>query len=269
MAGRRKYLIVVIILFLMAEGLLALGYRFVNSSVLIYMYHSVSEEPISIDSGYDEPELSVKPSEFEKQLEFFSKRGLKTVFADELPELDTSRGRYLVLTFDDGYEDNYTEAFPLLKKYNCKATIFMITSLIDAPGYLTSDQIREMTQSGLVSVQSHTVTHQPLAWWYRDYDDVVYELGDSKRVLESISGRPVTALSVPNGSYDSAVMDIAEKYYDVMITGTNLRTYSDKDLMDLQRIGIYRRHKLSDIRRMTDNRGVYFIKRIFQKLAQD
>ena len=219
MAGRLKYFIAVIAIFLMAEGLLCLSGQYINSKVFIYMYHSVREEPVNPEAD----ELSVKPSEFEKHLAYFSKRGIKTLFADELPDLGPDDVHCVALTFDDGYEDNYTEAFPLLKKYNCKATIFMITSLIDQPGYLSSEQIREMTESGLVSVQSHTVSHEPLALGDKLYEDVDYELGESKRILEAISGRPVTALAMPNGSYDSAVIEIAKKYYDVAFTGTDFR----------------------------------------------
>ena len=66
------------------------------------------------------------------------------------------------LTLDDGYEDNYTNLFPLLKKYQAKATISVVTGSIGQPGILTADQIREMSDSGLVEFASHTVTHPHL-----------------------------------------------------------------------------------------------------------
>ncbi|MCH5188893.1 MAG: polysaccharide deacetylase family protein [Oscillospiraceae bacterium] len=263
MAGRLKYFVAVIVVFLITEILLYLCGQYINPKVLIYMYHSVSDEPLSLE----ESELSVIPAEFEKQLAYFSKREIPTLFADELPDRSSDEARCVVLTFDDGYEDNYTEVFPLLKKYNCKATIFMIASLIDTPGYLSSEQIREMTDSGLVSIQSHTVYHLPMALGGWSYEAIDYELGESKRIIEDISGRPVTALAMPNGSYDPKVIEVAEKYYNVAFTGTDFRVYSPDELMDIHRVGIYRRHRLSDVRRLTDNRGVYFAKRFLQKLV--
>lgn len=230
---------------------------------MAYMYHSVSDEPFNPDGS----ELSVLPEQFEKQLAYLQNSGIETVFASELPELDETTGpRRVVLTFDDGYEDNYTEAFPLLKKYGCKATIFMIAGCIDQPGYLTTAQIREMTDSGLVSIQSHTVSHVPLAWGDKTYEDVVYQLGESKRIIEEAAGAPVTALAIPNGNFDETIVDIAGDYYNVAFTGTGFRNYSKADIMDIYRVGIYRRHTAADLRRMTEHRILYVVKRGLEKL---
>ena len=65
----------------------------------------------------------------------------------------------VILTFDDGYDDNYTELFPLLQKYNAKATIFVIPKAIGTPHKMTAEQIYELSRSGLVSIQSHTYSH--------------------------------------------------------------------------------------------------------------
>lgn len=233
---------------------------FAGSDVLVYMYHSVREEPVNPDDA----DLSVRPKDFEKQLAFFAESGRETVFASELAGLP-SGGKYLVLTLDDGYEDNYTEVFPLLKKYNCKATVFMITRLIGKEGYLSAAQIKEMTESGLVSVQSHTVSHEPLALGDKEYEDVDFEMRASRAAIERISGREVTAVALPNGSYDSVVLDIAAKYYDVIFSGTSLKPYNG-DLLDLNRTGIYRHHSPWDVKAMTKWRGLYAIKRLGQKL---
>ncbi|MGN1098630.1 MAG: polysaccharide deacetylase family protein [Clostridia bacterium] len=259
---RKRYLALAIIMFILAGIFLGLNIYFASSNIVIYMYHSVREEPVNPDAD----ELSVRPSEFEKQLEFFSSRKIKTIFADQLKGLNEKHSRYAVLTFDDGYEDNYTEVFPLLKKYNCKATIFMIASKIDKEGYLSSEQIREMTESGLVSVQSHTVSHEPLALGDKEYEEVVYELGESKSIIEAVSGAPVDVVSMPNGSFDGVVIDIAKEYYDVIFTGDSFRAYSPEDILDVHRVGIYRRHTIDDVRKMTDHRGMYVIKRGVQKL---
>ncbi len=249
-------------MFVLAVAFFGLNMYFSSSDVVIYMYHSVRETPVNPQAA----ELSVRPAEFEKQLRYFNSRHFKTVFASELAGLDPRNSRYAALTFDDGYADNYTEVFPLLKKYNCKATIFVISSLIGVDGYLSADQIREMTQSGLVSIQSHTVTHYPLAMGNLVYEEVDLELGQSKLDIEKISGIKVDAVAMPNGSYDETVLDIAKKYYSVIFTGTDLRPYHSGELRDIHRVGIYRRHSIDDVRRMTGSRGLYLLKQGLKKL---
>lgn len=230
--------------------------------IMVYMYHSISDEPFNPDAV----EFSVMPDCFEKQLRYFSGSGFETIFATELPDADLNGKKKLVITFDDGYEDNYTRAFPLLKKYGCKATIFMIAGEIGKPGYLTADQIREMTESGLVSIQSHTVSHMPLAWGDKTYEDVVYEMSESKRIIEEAAGAPVTAIAIPNGNYDDMIIKIARDYYDVAFTGTDFIPYTGGDTMNIHRVGIYRRHSAGDVRRMTEQRPLYVLKRGVQKL---
>lgn len=263
MAKRWKYAAAALVLLCFAEVVLLLGISAADATVTVFMYHSVSEEPIS-----DEPELSVKVSELEKQLKFFNDNGIITVFAGELPDVKSDGGRYVALTFDDGYVDNYTQLFPLLKKYNCKATIFMITANINWDGYLTDWQMKEMTDSGLVSVQSHTVSHLPMAESGLDSERVEYELNASRDAIESITGQRVNVLSMPNGSYDKEIMAKARESYDVIFTAADFEPFSSNRLWDVHRIGIYRRHTLDDIKAMTDNRGLYLIKRTLQKLVQ-
>ena len=258
---RRRALIPLLLAAAALLGMIALNVYYAGSDVIVYMYHSVSEEPVNAD----DEELSVRPESFERQLRFFAESGRRTIFASELAGLEKG-GKYLVLTFDDGYEDNYTEVFPLLKKYDCKATIFMITRLIGKEGYLSADQIREMTASGLVSVQSHTVSHEPLALGDKEFEDVDDEFRCSKIALQAITGQRVNAVSVPNGSYDSVVLDIAKGYYDVIFSGTSFKLY-DYNTLDVPRIGIYRRHTLGEVKNLTNRRGTYMVMRMLQKLV--
>ncbi|MDQ2233961.1 polysaccharide deacetylase family protein [Ligilactobacillus animalis] len=70
--------------------------------------------------------------------------------------------KLVMVTFDDGYENNYTAAYPLLKKYHIHATIGLITSKVDTQGMLTLKQVKEMKKSKWVSFVSHTQNHQEL-----------------------------------------------------------------------------------------------------------
>ena len=263
MEKRWKYFAAALIAFVIAEGLAILGMSLNGPDVTVLMYHSVNQGVLS-----EIEELSVYPEEMEKQLKYFCDEGVKTVFATELPGLRPRRGeRYVCLTFDDGYEDNYTNLFPLLKKYNCKATIFMVVGYTGMDGYLKEEQMKEMLDSGLVSIQSHTVFHDALAREGATAEDIRYGLGESKRLLETTLGQKVSALSMPNGAYDDEIMDVAKEYYDVIFTASDFAPFSPDELTDIHRIGIYRRHTVDDVRRMTENRAAYLIKRSLQKLA--
>ncbi len=164
------------------------------------LYHLVSDETYG-DYTY----LFVREDDFEKQLIEIKNRGFETYFADEPQKADGKPG--VVLTFDDGYVDNYTTVFPLLKKYHMKATIFVITDMIGADGHLTAEQMREMSESGLVRFGSHTVSHRKLD--SLSAYEVRGELKKSKDILEDLTGIPVTALAYPNGIYTEKVERIA------------------------------------------------------------
>ena len=120
------------------------------------MYHAVS------DQVWGDTELFVGPEAMEAQLKYLTENGYTTIFFEDLAYADRIE-KPVLLTFDDGYADNYHELFPLLQKYNCKATIFVVTDLVDqAEHKMTSEQIRELADSGLVSIQSHTASHPHL-----------------------------------------------------------------------------------------------------------
>ena len=120
------------------------------------MYHLIRDDVYGI---YDA--LFVRPSEFESHLILLNELGYEYIFADEWRLTDKPS---VILTLDDGYLDNYTNMFPLLKKYGAKATVFIVTELIGTDGYMTREMIAEMAESGLVSFQCHTVNHVDLRY---------------------------------------------------------------------------------------------------------
>ncbi len=119
--------------------------------VLCLMYHSIDSEK---NKG------GIFIDEFEEHIKWIKDK--KTFKMEELKGLDyTLPPNSILITFDDGYKNNYTLAFPILKKYNIKATIFLNTKFIEKDEtYLNWDEIREMYESGLIDFQLHTHSHQ-------------------------------------------------------------------------------------------------------------
>lgn len=195
----------------------------------ILTYHLILDEPYTQFTN-----LFVKVSDFESQLQKLCDAGYSFLFADEFGEVG---GKSVILTFDDGYEDNYTNMFPLLKKYNVKATVFMITSSIDVEGYLTSDQIREMAASGLVQFGSHTVAHRDLRGLGEE--EQREELASSKAVIQGLTGQEVNCICYPAGGYNSTTVALASEYYNFGFT-THRGKYNGEDKFELPRIAVQR-----------------------------
>jgi len=165
--------------------------------VIVLNYHKIDNMHIS---------LSVKPEDFERQMKYLTEHNFHSITPQELyaalvdgTELPENP---VLITFDDGYMDNYTNAYPILKKYGLKATIFVITGFLDRaqPGYFTWGQAAEMEASGLINIESHTVTHTSLTDLTEE--QVKMELERSKNDIERRLGKQVDFLAYPTGTYN-------------------------------------------------------------------
>lgn len=170
----------------------------------VLMYHAVSDNTWGID------ELFVKPAEMEKQLAYIRDNGYTAITFEDLDDLGNIK-KPVMLTFDDGYRDNYDELYPLLVEYNIKATVFMISGSIGSDKYLTADMIKEMSGSGLVSVQSHTESHPDLT--ALGESDLKTEFYNSKLEIALITGKEPFVLCYPTGYNNAAVRAAASEYY--------------------------------------------------------
>lgn len=204
--------------------------------VPILMYHAVS------DDIWGSADLFVSPSELEKQLAYLQENGYTTVTFEDLPHIDEIE-KPVLLTFDDGYRDNYTELFPLLQKYEAKATIFVITDAIGNDLYLTSDMIAEMSESGLVSIQSHTDTHPDLSTL--DEENTRREMEDSKLTLMRITGKEPFVLCYPTGKYSDTTLEVIGDYYAYGLKMNGGMYNTSGDVFQMNRIYISRYTDLS------------------------
>ena len=176
----------------------------------ILMYHEIyrPEERDGL-KGLTNPDYNTEVNVFRKQMTYLYAKRMKTLIIDELFSKESShQGEGAVcLTFDDGWRGNYLHAYPVLQEYGFKATFFIATDLIGKPFYMTWEDIKEMAASGM-SIQSHTVTHRPLA--HMGEERVLFELSESKRVIEGRLGQEVRHLSLPHGLKNGRTWPIAK-----------------------------------------------------------
>ena len=172
--------------------------------VIVLNYHKVDHMNHS---------LSVQPPDFEQQMAFLKDNGYHTITPHEMYMAFTDGAPLpsnpVLITFDDGYADNYTYAYPILKKYGMKAAIFVITSLMGKPGYLTWGQAAEMEAGGLVSIESHTVNHGSLT--ELTDEQVRYELTEAKHDIEQRLGKEVEFLAYPTGAYNLHIASLVQE----------------------------------------------------------
>ncbi len=173
--------------------------------VPILMYHAVS------DNCWGIRQLFVSPKSLEEQVQYLQENGYTTVTFEDFDRLGSIQ-KPVMLTFDDGYSDNYTELFPILQKYNAKATIFLIYNKLDElPYYLTREQVKEMNASGLVSFQSHTMSHPNLDTL--NEEQLQYELGQSKLELTRLLGKEVFTVAYPSGKWSEQSLQVTQAHY--------------------------------------------------------
>lgn len=203
--------------FLSRHQVVPVGRR--NITLPILMYHYIRKPP-SMRSDWMGYKLSVSPADFATQMDWLSRNGFHAVdfndvrayFAGGQP-LPT---RPVVITFDDGYADLYTTAFPILAGHDFKAVAYIVSSFVGWPGYATADQIVQMDHNG-IEIASHTVDHANLA--RSSVVSVRRELVESKRSLETMLGHPVLDFAYPSGQFNAMVVtEVKQAGYDTAVT---------------------------------------------------
>ena len=204
----------------------------------ILMYHAVH---VMDPSEASNANLIVDPDLFEAQIKALSKAGCYFLTPEEAYKAFTENAlpakKVVWLTFDDGNEDFYTIAYPILKKYKAKATNNIITGFVKKgnAGNLTVKQMKEMMAHGM-SFQSHTVNHPDLSTTDKATQKV--ELTDSIDFLENKLNTKVNTIAYPSGRYNQTTLDLAKKTYKLGLT-TNEGLASAKDgLLSLNRVRI-------------------------------
>jgi len=218
------------------KNILALGKLFLPSpkGIPVLMYHSI---------GSNDVLFTVKPEEFARQMKYLKDNQYQVINLAKLVEsLKSDRPlpkKNIVLTFDDGYQDNYLNVWPILKKYNFPATIFLATGLIgreinNSQNILLSalkwSEIKEMHQSGLIDFEPHTVNHQ---------ESSQEEIIDSKKIIEEKLGKKCYFFAYPRGYYDEAAINILKNNgFKAARTVEAGKVNKGDDLFKLKRISV-------------------------------
>jgi peptidoglycan/xylan/chitin deacetylase (PgdA/CDA1 family) len=175
--------------------------------VPILMYHYV--EYVKDKKDTIRQSLDITPYTFEQQVKTLQNAGFTFMTARELGEVIDGKMELpkspILLTFDDGHWDFDTVVLPILKKYNVKATAYIIAGFIGRSDFMSKEELVDVINSKLVDVGAHTVHHVSLK--RRPSSLLNYEIGQSKSVLENTYHLSVVSFAYPGGAFDQKAID--------------------------------------------------------------
>ncbi len=200
----------------------------------ILMYHSVSDDRTST--------LHVAPENFSRQMAFLRKEGYKVIslgaLIDSIKEGKTFLPKTVVVTFDDGFEDNYLNAFPVLAKYRMPAVIFIITSYVgNREGYMNWDQVRLMMANG-IEFGGHTRNNVYLPS-IKDERRLRYEIDGCREDIKRKTGAEALYFCYPTGAFNEKVKDVVrESGYKGACSTNRGNDRLNRDVFELNRVKV-------------------------------
>lgn len=185
--------------------------KYPQKGIPILMYHSIKDLPGNT--------LGVPPQQFREEIQWLAQQEYTPISLEQYYRALTYDAalppKPIVLTFDDGYVDNFLTAWPILKAVHYQATFFIITSSIGS-NMMSWDQLRELSQNGN-PIESHTVHHYDLSTL--SFEQQLKELTDAKIDIETHIGKPVTTLCFPSGRFNSNTLKAMERAgYSIGVT---------------------------------------------------
>jgi len=210
-----------------------------QGGVPILMYHYIRVNPVKSDrAGFI---LSVTPADFAQQMRLLADNGFHTVTMAQVRAY-VRDGKPLppkpvAVTLDDGYDDAYTAARPILERYHQTATFFIITGFVDHPRYVTWGQVEALDHEGF-EIGSHTVHHPSLP--RLGAPSLRFELETSRSTLESHLGHPVLDFCYPGGELDQAVLaGVARAGYLAATTTRSAVAQRGQNPLELPRLRVW------------------------------
>lgn len=200
-----------------------------RDKITILTYHKVLDK-LEKNNG-----MEILTSEFEKQIRYIVKNYNVISFKDFLE--GKIKKNSIIITFDDGTIDFKENAYPILKKYNVKPIVFVISGKVGKDGYLDWKDLKEMN----IDIGAHTVSHPKLA--HIPLEKVEKELIESKKTIENKLGISVNVLAYPHGLRDDInkdVIRIARENYDVAASNMfGLNDFKKMNRHCLKRVNVF------------------------------
>ncbi len=225
----RINLVLTIIAILSVFYLLDTSYR-----VPVLMYHSVNV-------GSENSRLIVDPDTFKKQMNYLQNKNFNFMSLDEYVEIlktgEKPKRKSVVITFDDGFKDNYLKVFPLLKQLKIPAAFFIVTDWVGREDRMSWNQIKEMSENDLMEIGSHTVDHEMLTRMPKE--EMISQIKSSKKIIASFLNKPIEFFCYPTGAHSEFIKEITRLagYKAACATSVDKRTAFD-DLFAIRRIRI-------------------------------
>ena len=201
----KKFLIAILIMLMAAAGFVFWLFAREADGVPILVYHRVSDT--------DKNPMTLKVADFDAQMKYLVDNGYHVIAPDDL--LDAwATGKALpakpiVLTFDDGHMDIYNNVFPILQKYNMRATVFVVTDHMGMKDYLTWDIARALQAGGYIDIESHTMSYKDLTTLKGD--KLWNEIYGSKQAIEWALKKPAKFIAYPEGKYTVDAEDTSKE----------------------------------------------------------
>ena len=175
-----------------------------HQSIPILMFHHIRDyvnpkDPINTN-------LSTPVADFKGEMAALKDNGYSTISFKSLLDGDIPK-KSVILTFDDGYNDNFENAYPILKANNQVGTFFIISKFVNTSGFMTTDQLKAMARNGM-EIGSHTESHLDLTTLSNE--ELLYQIDKSKTDLEKTLDLPIVAFCYPSGKLNPTVESVVK-----------------------------------------------------------
>lgn len=244
--------IISIILIILLVGIVSIGYDKAtvnnqynisdrNLEIPIFLYHHIVDNESQIEYDY----MQTTKDTFEKQIIGLENSGYHFISYDDLIQYKEGKKslykKSAILTFDDGAEDTYKNAFPILKKYDIPFTMFIITDYVGSDTYMTWDEARDVQNSGLGLIASHSQKHEDFS--KLSVEQAIENVNNSYKAIEENLGEQKTKIfTYPYGLYGEGQSEALEKEgYIINLTDNKINKSKDLNLY-----GLHRCYPLSD-----------------------
>lgn len=217
----------------------------VATKIPILMYHYVRDVDKNIDPmGW---RLSISPSSFDEQMEYLKENGYTTINLKDIEDGKVPE-KAIILTFDDGLEDFFTNALPVLQKYGFTASNAVITGMIGNKEHMTMDQLRACNSAGIELI-SHSKSHFSMSGLGKDVLDV--EVGEAKDFLKNKFGVEPVSFVFPSGKYNKLVLKMLKEngYKIALTTNEGEADLSNDNMLILPRVRVDNRYGISGFKK--------------------